>query len=295
MAEITISELTFQYELIGNPKNPVLVAIMGFIDQLHHWPDRICEDLEKANYCTLRFECRDCGLSTNLDELGAPDIAAMRAAFKRGEEPSMPYTLLDLANDVKNLMAALEIPRAHLLGYSMGGYVAQILAARDPELVESLVLLMTSSRAPGLQERTKDAAVASFNVTQSYTNHEEAVQRIFDLVMAANGSKFYLTKDEALDFAENLVARRYNPDGAARQIAAVLTTPLFLEELSRITCPVTIIHGTDDAIIPVEHGMDLKERLPHAKLEIVEGAGHEISPSLEPVLTRLILQHLGQI
>lgn len=294
MAEVTIGGLTFQYELIGNPNNPTLVVIMGFVDQLDHWPDGICEDLEKSNYATLRFECRDCGLSTNFDEFGAPDIAEMRAAVKRGEKPYAPYTLLDLAGDVKNLMAALEIPKAHIVGYSMGGYVAQILAAQHPEMIESLVLLMTSSRAPGLRERTRDAAIASLGVTQSYADHDDAVRRIVDLLSAANGSRYYWAKNEALDVAEDLVARRYNPDGAARQIAAVLATPPFLEDLARVTCPVTIIHGTDDSIIPLEHGKDLKERLPDADLKIIQGAGHGISPSLEPILSNLILQHLAQ-
>ena len=292
MPRVDVGKVVLEYDVHGDLDGEVILPVLGLIDQLDHWPDSICRAMAAEGYATIRFEGRDCGLSTQCDELGMPNLGEVLAATIQGQIPSIPYTLFDLADDAIALLNALGVDRAHLVGYSMGGQVVQCAAIAHPERVKSIALLMSSSRAPTLPSGLGEASDASFDLTLPYDSPDAAIERIARLSRVTQGRAFRESESEIFARASAQFARAHNPAGVARQIAALLGTAPTHDQLARIGAPVTIIHGTDDCFFPIEHAHDLQQRLPHAALEIIEGAGHAITDHMAPEISRMLLAHM---
>jgi pimeloyl-ACP methyl ester carboxylesterase len=262
------------YDVIGTLSKPVVMPILGITDNLSDWPDRLCLPFIKAGYCVVRHESRDMGLSTQMD--GAQ------------------YGVEDIVADVIALMDQLEIDAADFIGYSLGGAVAQLLALTAPDRVRSLVVLQGTNYNPSLPPRTAAVLEAMNNAGRQYPTVEEAVAAIKAVRLACNGSAHAMSDDEAQRAAERSVARGYRPLGTARMIAARQRMAPFHERSAAIRCPTFVLQGSDDPIFPRGHGEDIARRIPGARLEYLDGAGHNHPDSLIPQMLESILGFLGK-
>jgi pimeloyl-ACP methyl ester carboxylesterase len=259
------------YGETGDPGGEAVVLLMGAGASVLAWPAETLEALAGAGYRVVRFDNRDIGLSTHLDPA------------------TSPYTLDDLATDTLGLMDHLGIGRAHLVGASMGGMVAQSVALRQPDRVRSLTLLITT---PGPDERLPPpsdrlAAVA----LMPGTTPEEVDERTVALWRVLAGTRFPF--DEArirADMAAD-AARGTNP--APAHALAVMTAPSRLDDLPRLSVPALVVHGTEDPIFPVEHAHALAAAIPGAELVVWDGVGHEVPPQLAGELIERVLAHLA--
>jgi pimeloyl-ACP methyl ester carboxylesterase len=293
MTQIVANGIALEFDLFGKPGQPIVLVIGGFLDIYEQWSDELCRLTDDAGFTTLRFDTRDCGRSARVTGGGTAVLQRTSATLARGAKPPPPpYTLHDLAADALALMDALGIDTAHVIGFSMGGNVAQILAAEHPRRVASMICLQATSRAPDLPRLPTAAVEVVAALAQAYESHHEAEQRVIRLLNLGDGSIHKRTAQEKRGWAQRLISVGYHPDGVSRQILAVIGTPFDMALLERIHVPTTVIQSRDDIFAPVEHGIDLARRIPHARLKIIEGAGHGLPKSLVPILGEAILDHL---
>ena len=284
MARLGANGITLEYERFGDPGNPLVLPILGISDQLTDWPADLCDCFTAAGFSVVRFDPRDCGLSTSFDQAGDPDLEAI---FARGLPDSgyrAPYDLHDLADDVLGLMDSLEAASAHLIGYSLGGILAQLCALKAPDRVRSLTALQSTSRAPGMPPRGPAIVAAMVAASRRREDRDQAIADLARVRLETNGRRHRLTPAEAEAMARQSIARAYCPGGIGRLYAASFATPTHCEDLDGITVPTYVLQGVDDSIFPVEHGEDLARRIAHARFEVIAGAGHNHPPSLMPIL-----------
>ncbi|AWN15362.1 alpha/beta fold hydrolase [Salinisphaera sp. LB1] len=274
--------LELAYEQFGRDDDPALVLIMGLGTQLTAWPDAFCRALADTGLRVIRFDNRDIGLSSKMRDTRRYD-SVRRAFFKSllGREIETPYTLEDMAEDTVGLLVALGIRRAHLVGASMGGMIAQIVAATRPARVASLTSIMSSSGARHLprgrwkvmmrlakapKSRDPDAIVAHLAKTMSLISSPKM------------GHSYHDWEAEI----RRAVERSYYPAGTARQTLAVLAAPPRDDLLGAVRCPALVIHGRADPLLPVKHGRSTAECLPNARYEEIPGMGHDLPPRMLP-------------
>lgn len=267
-------EVELAYETVGDPADPAVLLIMGLGAQLIYWPERLCELLAAGGYRVIRFDNRDCGRSTKLDGLGIPDIGRMLA----GETVEVPYRLEDMAADSVGLLDELGIGRAHVVGASLGGMVAQRVAIDFADRVLSLASIMstTGDRAVGRASPEASAVL----MTRPATERGEYVAGFVD-ARRAIGSQGELFDEQAIrDLAGRAYDRGFFPGGTARQLAAVLASPDRAPELAGVTAPAVVIHGADDPLIGVSGGRATAAAVPGAELVEIEGMGHDLPQAL---------------
>jgi pimeloyl-ACP methyl ester carboxylesterase len=269
----------------------VILLIMGLGTQLIAWPESFCDQLAAAGFRVVRFDNRDIGLSTKIDD--APKIRLASVLFKAflGRKVHSPYTLEDMAADAVALLDALQIATAHVAGASMGGMIAQIVAARYPERVRSLVSIMSSSGDPKLPRAKPKVNAVMFGRRPKPTDRERLIRHGMK-VYRTIGSPAYPTPARVLrQKVETAFDRSYYPAGTLRQFAAIIANGSRVELLKTITAPTLVIHGSDDPLIPVEAGMDTAAHVPEAELEIIPGMGHDFPVQVTPILAESIIRH----
>lgn len=275
------------HDITGPADGEPLLLIAGLGVQMIRWTDEFCALLAGRGFRVIRCDNRDAGRSTRLD--GAP-VPAM-ADLARGQFGDVAYTLHDMAADALGLLDRLGIARAHVAGRSMGGMIAQILAARHPDRVASLTAIMSSTGNPALPPPAPQAMAALTRPApdprvdrDGYLDHAVAAAR----AIASPGFPFDPAAHRALALAE--LGRGYNPVGFGRQIAAIAATG-DLRPLSRtITAPTLIIHGADDPLIPPACGRDIAATIPGARLMVIDGMGHDLPPALYPAVAVAIAE-----
>lgn len=271
-----------------------LLLIMGLGMQLIAWPDEFVEMLVGAGFRVIRFDNRDAGLSQGFDERGVPSLLWATLRYRAGVNiGNAPYSIDDMALDAAGVLDALGVREAHVCGASMGGMVAQALAARHPERVKSLTLMMTTSGARSLPQPSW--AVQRALLARPNGNGIDAVvdrlQHFFHVV----GSPAY--RPDPAWFRgrlETAVRRAYRPAGTARQLIAVAAhgdrTPL----LRKIGVPTRVIHGREDPLVPVAAGHDLQRKIGGATIDVIDGMGHDLPLALLPRYTRSIAELAGR-
>ncbi|HUP90646.1 MAG TPA: alpha/beta hydrolase [Solimonas sp.] len=291
MPKAKANGLDLEYESFGDKSAPAILLIMGLGGQLIHWPDDFCSALAEAGYRVIRFDNRDVGLSTRLDHLGRPRLLQAGVLGALGLPVRAPYKLNDMAQDAVSLLDALHIKSAHLVGVSMGGMIAQIIAAKHPERVQSLVLVMTTSGhrslpQPSLPVRLRLVQRPEGRDRESLIRHSMQTWRMI-------GSPGFPQDDATLrQKVERAFDRAHYPRGLARQTLAIIASGSRTPLLGRIKAPTLVIHGKDDPLVRVAAGPDLAKRIRGAKLEIIEGMGHDLPPMLLPRLANLVLGHV---
>lgn len=281
MTQVRANGIEIEYELSGPRDGPVLLLIHGVGAQLIRWPAALIERLEQAGFRILRFDNRDIGLSSHLNHLGIPDIAAIVSARAAGEEAELPYSLSDMAADTVALLDALGIASAHVLGVSLGGMVAQVMAIEHRARVRSLNLFMTQSGNPHLPP-SDPAALAILSKRapdpqqdrEAFLSHQVALNR-------ALGSPGYPAPESELRFFAAMAAERaYNPAGPARQLAAARGAPDRRPQLRALSIPALVVHGRNDPLFPPECGTDLARSIPGSWLLEPGGMGHDLPAEL---------------
>ena len=268
-----------------------LVLIRGLGTQRTAWPEELLAALVQRGHRVITFDNRDVGLSTKFDRAGSANVADAMARVARGEPVKAAYTLDDMALDVVALLDALEIESAHVAGISMGGMIAQLLAARHGERLRSLTSIMSSSGAPGLPGPTPEAAAALLSRPENPQDRESVIRHNVALLKVIESPGFRPGDAYLRAVAEKAYDRCHCPDGMERQLVAVLGAESRLELLASIRVPTLVIHGQDDPLIPVEAGIDTAERIPGAQLRLIPGMGHDVVPALAPMLTEAISDH----
>jgi pimeloyl-ACP methyl ester carboxylesterase len=281
MPRIKANGLSFEYDITGKDGDEPILLIMGLGGQMTLWRQRFLDKLAARGYRVIRFDNRDIGLSEKLDALGPPDMGAVLAAYAEGRLAPAPYNLSDMAADAAALLTALGIERAHIVGASMGGMIAQLVAADHPEKTLSLTSIMSTTGARDLPP-ARPEAMAVLNKPAPDPNVD--MEAYLDNVVASSkviGSPGY-PPDEADQraFAAGNVRRSYYPVGFLRQYAAVLASPDRRAKLATIAVPSLVIHGADDALVPVEGGRDTAANIPGAELLVIPGMGHDVPPAL---------------
>lgn len=291
---ITVSNLEFEVETFGSKSDPSILLIAGLGFQLIDWPADFCQSLAIEGFHVIRFDNRDIGLSDGLAHEGIPDLAAVMGAKLSGAKADVPYSLHEMAADAAGLLEELADGPAHIVGMSMGGMIAQLLAIHYPEQVKSLTSIMSSSSAPDLPGPREDAAkvLASAPLSQEMKDIVAFGLKVNDVI----GSPGFRWDRELLEtHIRNCVERAYRPDGYMRQYAAVLSANSRREDLQKVTSPTLVIHGSDDPLVQPVCGEDVAKQISGAKFSAVEGMGHDLSPSLCQHLSGLILDHVKPI
>jgi pimeloyl-ACP methyl ester carboxylesterase len=291
MPHANVGELEIYFERVGPRGNPPLLLIPGLGDQLNRWPAAFIDAIVDDGYEVILMDNRDAGLSTKLDGREAPHpIAIVQAAFT-GELVEVPYTLDDLADDVALLLEALEIPRAHVLGMSMGGMIAQTLAIRHQARISSLISLMsTTGRA--------DVALPRLDLIELLTappasEREDIIEQAMALRRAVQGTSHPFHDDEMRAQIIAGIERSFYPEGVARHFAAVLASgDRRREPLKELQVPTLVIHGDEDPLVPTDGGRDTHDVIAGSRFEVISGLGHDLPPSFVPVLTELVRTHL---
>ncbi|MDC8756817.1 alpha/beta fold hydrolase [Janthinobacterium fluminis] len=292
MATIIANNITIAYETHGDPAAPPVLMVMGLGTPLTSWPLDLVEGLAEQGFYVIRFDNRDCGLSSKFDHLGAPNLALAFLKHVLGWPLKTAYTLHDMAEDALALLAALNIRQAHVIGASMGGMIAQIMAARAPRRVLSLTSIMSTSGRRTLPGPTRAARKALLRGPRDPRDRAQLIAHMMKTFRVI-ASPAYPTSDRQLrSMVEVALQRNPSRAGMARQIVAVAAADDRSELLKSIRCPALVIHGAADPLIPVACGIDTAHAIPDATLHVIEGMGHDLPPQLIERLLALIDTHL---
>jgi pimeloyl-ACP methyl ester carboxylesterase len=291
MSQITTPQgIALEHETFGSPEDPALLIVAGYASQLIAWPRAFCERLATGGRFVISFDNRDCGLSTKLDGQGAEPAAVIAAAsagdFRKARQLAA-YTLSDMAGDGLALLSALGIQRAHVMGASMGGMIAQTMAIEHPQRLLTLTSMMSTTGEPEYGRSTPEAREALLTAPPAdRAGYMDAAERT--LIWR---SKRYPELPEARRLAGESYDRCYCPQGTARQLAAMISSGSRAEGLARLTVPTLVVHGLDDTLISPSGGERTAELIPDAHLLLVEDMGHDRPEPLWPEICGAILQH----
>ncbi|WP_422022540.1 alpha/beta fold hydrolase [Pyruvatibacter mobilis] len=282
MPQAEANGLSIEYETFGDRANPALLLIMGVGCQLIMWPEDLCQGLADKGFFVIRYDNRDIGLTTKMDDAGAPDIMAALTAQLSGEPVKAPYSLDDMADDAAALLKTLGIDRAHIVGASMGGMIAQLVAIRHPEVTKSLTSIMSTTGNPDLPA-AKDEAMGALLTPPADTSRDSLIAQGVTMWKVIGSPKYPATEEELTTLAARNVDRSICPEGFGRQVLAILSAPARNEALAKLSVPAMVLHGADDPLVPVEGGKDTAAAIPGARLEIIDGMAHDFTQALVPV------------
>lgn len=284
--------LRLYYESAGPVEAPVVLLVMGLATQHIAWPDAFVDRLVGAGLRVVRFDNRDVGLSTHCT--GAPAINPLWAiAAQRLHLPfPLAYSLTDMAADAVGLLDALGIARAHVVGASMGGMIAQLVAARWPERVETLVSIMSSSGARGLPGPTPVVRRRMLRRPAASASRAEVVQSTVELLELISYPDPARESGAFQAMAEKAYDRSYDPVGARRQLLAIIADGSRVERLQAITAPTLVIHGAADPLVSPEASRSIAANVPGARLAIVDGMAHDLPPSRIGEVADLVVDHV---
>lgn len=278
-AEIEIEER-------GDHADPAFLLIRGLGTQLVQWPDEFLDVLVDAGFRVVTFDNRDVGLSQKFDSAGLPEVPAILSGAA-----SPPYTLADMARDGIGVLDALEISLAHVAGISLGGMVAQHMASSHGSRCRTVTSIMSSSGAPGLPPPNPQAMEALTSRPENPDDRECAIQHLMKTQRWIESPDFALSDGELRRYFEVAYDRCYHPAGVARQMAAVLADGSRVERLQKIRVPALVIHGAEDPLVPLAAGEDTARHVPGARLEVIPGMGHDVTPKNGPLIARLLVEH----
>ena len=277
-----------EYDTFGRKGDRPLLLVMGLGAQMIAWREGFCELLAAAGHHVVRYDNRDVGLSTMFDAHGVPSMAELAEKLMRGEKPSVPYTLDDMADDAVAVMDETGMDRAHIVGASMGGMIVQTVAIRHPGRLRSMTSIMSTTGNPDLPRATPEAMAAL--TAPPATNRDEAIARAVNSSKVI-GSQVHLPDPvEQREFAGQVFDRSFNPMGVARQMAAVTAHGNRKPALANVTTPTLVLHGREDPLVPVTGGIDTWEAIPGADLLVLAGMGHDLPKPLWPRIVRAITE-----
>jgi len=290
--KLNANGIEIEYAAYGNPEDEPMLLIMGLGLQMISWPGLFIDMLLKANYRVIVMDNRDCGLSSELRDAPTPNLLWMGLKDKLGLSTQVPYTLSDMALDGVAVLDALGILRAHVLGLSMGGMIAQRMAIHHPKRVHSLISVMSSSGAKDLPKPDPTLLHRLYTPLKGSQGFEAWVNKAMESLQLIASPAFQDELSEVKARVELALQRSYRPMGVLRQTAAVLADSERADLLHLIKAPTMVVHGRLDPLVPIACGRDTHQRiLGSVWLEIPEMA-HDLSTKLTPLLMPHLLTFL---
>ena len=268
--------IELEYDVHGRDDDPPMLLIMGLSAQMTLWREEFVAELVQRGFRVIRFDNRDIGLSTWLDEAGVPDVAA---ALATGHIPPPAYTLDDMADDAAGLLDALGIDKAHIVGASMGGMIAQTFAIRHPDRMISLCSIMSTTGDPSVGQ-PDPAVAAQLFVAPAPRTPEEAEEAALVGVKLIGSPGYPADEERTRDYARGAFLRSNHPAGIARQMLAIGHQPDRTAALGRVKVPTLVIHGESDPLVAPSGGRATAAAIPGAELWMQPGVGHDIPPAL---------------
>jgi len=279
-------------ESFGDATRPAVLLITGAMNQGIVWPDEFCAEIAQHGYHVIRYDHRDTGQSSSVD-------------FTKH-----PYNLDDLARDALMVLDGYGIPKAHVVGLSMGGFLAQLLALDYPDRVLTVTLMMTSPDQRVYFAATMGKDTSRYDLpppSREFLGHlaaarqnppktaDEAIASAVDGWRICNGNGIPFDAESMYRLQQRLRARAKTPSAAINHVLATVGSSGRMERLGRITVPTLVIHGQNDPCLPVEHGIALARAVPGAKLVVIPEMGHLLSPSLCQQVARMVLEHIHRV
>ena len=268
--------IELEFDTFGDRADPALVLIMGFGAQMVAWDDELAKLLADRGHFVVRFDNRDVGLSTKLDGVAVDTNAVISAALLEQPMPPVPYTLSDMAQDIVGLLDHLAIDKAHIMGASMGGMIAQVFAIEHPHRTASLISVMSMPGEPETMQSAPEAMTALMSIPPS----DRAGFIEHSLVYQAFQSKKYRSDELSRKNAARDFDRSFYPQGSPRQLAAIYASGRRTEALAALKVRTLVLHGKDDTLISPFAGERTAEIIPGAQLVMVDDMGHDIPQPL---------------
>ena len=271
------------YERFGDPADPPLLLVMGLGTQMLGWHDEFCAGLAERGLFVVRFDNRDIGLSTHLHDAPAPDLAAAVT----GDTSSASYTLSDMARDTAGLLDALSLERAHVVGASMGGMIAQTLAIEHPQRVISLTSIMSTTGDPSVGGASEEAL--GVLLAPPANDRAEAIERSVAAFRVIGSPAYELDEEGLRERAGVSFDRAHDPAGVGRQLLAIIASGDRTARLREVRVPALVIHGSADPLVRPDGGRATAAAIPGAELVEFDGMGHDLPRALWPAITDRIV------
>jgi len=282
---LSVNDVELAYDSFGSETDEAVVLIAGLGTQMLRWTTSFCRMLAARGFRVIRFDNRDVGGSTHYRHVPALDFEALATTLMAGRRPDIPYTLDDMANDVIGLLDALSIDKAHIVGRSMGGMIAQLVASAYPGRVLSLTSIMSSSGNPALPPASPEV-MAMMTAPAPNPFEDEAGYLAHSLAFAKRiaGTGYPFEEESYMALIREEVQRAYDPGSVGRQIAAIAVSGDRRPRLATIQVPSLVIHGMDDPLFVPACGEDTAASIPDAELLLIDGMGHDLPPELYTVV-----------
>ncbi len=275
-------------------ERPVVLLIMGLGMQLIAWPPAMVNALVDAGYRVIRHDNRDIGLSQNFDHLGNPSLVWAALKYRLGLAVKAPYRLHDMAADALGVLDALKVQRAHVVGVSMGGMIAQRVALAAPDRVLSLTSIMSSSGARGLPE-AKPAVLKALIRRPANGTAEMMLNYYVDFFKLIASPAFPVAQGELRERIQLGIQRASQPQGPSRQTLAIVADSTRADELKNVRVPTLVLHGRNDPLVPHPCGEDTARRIPGASFVGIDGMGHDLAPGVVERLMPPMLSHIKAV
>jgi pimeloyl-ACP methyl ester carboxylesterase len=291
--KIKANGISIEVQEYGAKEHPAMLLIMGLGMQLVAWPPTVIEPLVHAGYRVITFDNRDIGLSEHFDHLGKPNIVWASIKRKLGMQIKPPYSLQDMARDTAGVLDALNISKAHIVGVSMGGMIAQRLACAAPERIQSLTCIMSSSGAPGLPE-AKPVVLRALLSRPASRSVEDIVAHYVKLFSVIGSPAFPVEPQLLKDRIRMGIERSFHPDGTLRQMMAIGADSTRHLDIASITSPTLVVHGLSDVLVPQENGRDIAQRIKGSRFIGIPGMGHDLAPGAVQQWIGSLIAHIKE-
>jgi pimeloyl-ACP methyl ester carboxylesterase len=278
--QVNANGIQINYDSFGNTEGPALILIMGLATQMIYWDDEFCELLARKGFRVIRFDNRDIGKTTWLVNEPVPSVWRLLGSSLFNKKVGAPYLLNDMADDTLGLMDALELEKAHIVGASMGGMIAQCMALKSPNRILSLTSIMSTTGDRSLPQAKKSVSAKLLKPLpkdlEGYVEQNLATWKVL------HGDHYRFDKERIEQRIRKAWERGFNPNGVVRQLSAILDSPDRTQSLKKLETPSLIIHGDADALVPVECGIATAKALPNSTLKVLKGMGHTLPAELLP-------------
>jgi len=289
-SEININGIDIAYQLHGDEQNPVLLLVHGLSTPLTGWPVEMVDCFVEKGFCVLLIDNRDMGKSAQLNHLVLPNLLWTVIKIKLGFTAKVPYQLEDMMADTVGLLDALAINKVHLVGASMGGMIAQLMAINHPERLLSLTSIMSTTgykKLPAMDVKVKRALAQK----PASSHYEDRVNYHVNKWRAIGSPKYPMNQKELTLRVKNLLERGITGKGTLRQMLAILAASDRTERLKSVLTPTLVIHGDSDGLVHLDGGLATANAISNAKLQVYKGMGHDFPMELIPSIVNDIVEH----
>ena len=287
------ADISMAYQIHGNKENPVILIIQGLGMPLTATPPEIINELVARGYCLLLVDNRDIGHSQIIDEK-IPNLLVQVIKYMLGFKVKCFYKLDDMMNDINNLLDEINVNNFHIIGVSMGGMISQLMAIKNPDKVNSLISIMSTTGNPKLPKPKWNIIKYILNGSnkRNINNLESFYIKLWKLI---GSRKYPRSNNEIKEFVNRIISRGVSAQGSIRQILAILNSYDRTSGLNEITIPTLVIHGNDDPLVPVECGIDTANAINSSDLWVIEGMGHDFPYELLDQFVDRIDNHIKNV